>query len=86
MQFLSSLPSVNIHISNELRMKYPQYEFRGKSWERGGFTWIKVLYYPLNVTWFFCFEEECALDKVSYELKCNSIHGEAKENNPNRGA
>jgi len=62
---------MNIHVSKEIQDKWKSLEFRGHSWENNNLTWIKAKYKVLGVTWFFCFEKDCIVDRETYELFTN---------------
>ena len=55
---------MNIHVSQEIRDRWPQFEFRGvprKS--RYGFTYIEANYKVLNQTFFYVFGADSFVDK-----------------------
>ncbi len=59
---------MNIHQPNDPTGFWRGFEFRGKRWTKGGFTWVRAKYKVLNVTWYYCFEENCCVDRETYLL------------------
>ena len=50
---------MNIHISNELRERYPTYEFLGKPIKlRNGKNYMRAHHKVLERTLFYCFEDD----------------------------
>jgi len=50
---------MNIHVSEEIRNKYPTYEFRGTRFTlRNGKEYIRALHKTLNDIHFYSFEED----------------------------
>jgi len=63
---------VNIHVSRETVQKHPEFDFRGKAWEKANLTWIDAYHKRLARTFFFCFELECGADEKMYEFICKN--------------
>jgi hypothetical protein len=49
---------MNIHVTEEIRKKYPQYDFRGKHREMKGRIVIEAYNPTTNITCFYSFEED----------------------------
>jgi len=48
----------NIHVSDEIRKKYPQMEFRGKSYEYKNRKVIRSINHTTNQQFIYSFEED----------------------------
>ena len=68
---------MNIHISAELREKWPGYEFLGKPFTlRNGKTYMRAKHKTLEQTHFYCFEEDFFWwDEPIYKLRSDSSIG-----------
>ena len=50
---------MNIHVSDEIRNKWPNYEFLGKPFKLlNGKTYMRAHSHVFEVTHFYCFEED----------------------------
>ena len=49
---------MNIHVPEEIKIKYPQYEFRGKQREMNNRIVIEAYNPTTEVTFFYSFEED----------------------------
>lgn len=58
---------MNIHVPQGLREKHPKFNFRGKPWKAGGFTWIRGYHRTRYLNFRFCIELECGVDPSLYE-------------------
>ncbi len=51
---------MNVHISQEIAARWPQYEFLGHKFEINGKTYIRALHKELKLTHFYCFQDDIA--------------------------
>lgn len=49
---------MNVHVSEEIRKKYPNMEFRGKPRERGGRLVVEAFMAAQDQTFWYSFEED----------------------------
>ena len=49
---------MNIHVSKEIKHKYPTYEFKGKPHYKDGKKYIRAYHKILKQTLYYCFEED----------------------------
>lgn len=60
---------MNIHISQEIKAKWPSHEFRGiPRHSRHGFTYIEAYHKVLRQTFFYVFGADSFVDKEGVEL------------------
>lgn len=65
---------MNIHVSEEIKNKWPSHEFRGtRRKSRHGFEYIEAYHKVLNQTFYYVFGadsfiDKCGLDKGAPEL------------------
>jgi hypothetical protein len=59
---------MNIHISQEIRSRFPAWEFRGKPFSKNGLTWMRAKSKIFYITWYYCFEWDQIVDLVWYQL------------------
>ncbi len=62
----------NIYVPPEFKEKYPSFDFRGKPWTCGGFTWFRAFHRTLEMTFRFCVELEIGADVPMYEYICKN--------------
>lgn len=49
---------MNVHVPQEVRERFPDWDFRGKRFKRFGRTWIRAKSRTFYATWYYCFEED----------------------------
>jgi hypothetical protein len=59
---------MNTHVPESIRNKYPNFDFRGKKWIKGGLTWIRGYHRTLYRKFYFCIELECGADERMYQF------------------
>jgi len=56
---------MNIHVTEEMRRKFPAWEFRGKPfYDKNGKRWIRAKSKIFYKTWYYSFEEDNIYDSI----------------------